>query len=347
METDKIKKIAVLGAGVMGHGIAQVSALAGYDVTIRDIEDTLLKKAIMNIKKSLYRSVTRERMSQEEMDEALSRISTTLELDKAVKDAQLVIEAIPEVMKIKHIVWKEVNEIASKEIIFASNTSSLSISKIAKVIDNPERFIGMHFFNPPTIMKLVEVNLGKKTGEQTVITIQKVAEKMGKTPVLVKKDAPGFIVNRILITYLNHAASLVNKYEKEMIDAAMQHKVGMPLGPFMLCDLIGLDIVYNILRVFEDNLGSKYTPNKHITSLYKAKKLGRKTGEGFYSYEIRPSVSIEQAEGFDTRLLIEPIVKEAEKVVSEGIADEKSVDIALKLGANMPKGPFELKEEFL
>jgi 3-hydroxyacyl-CoA dehydrogenase len=132
-----------------------------------------------------------------------------------------------------------------------------------------------------------------------------------------------------------------------MIDAAMQHKAGMPLGPFMLCDLIGLDIVYNILRVFEDNLGSKYTPNKHITSLYKAKKLGRKTGEGFYSYEIRPSVSIDQAEGFNTRLLIEPMVKEAEKVVSEGIADEKSVDIALKLGANMPKGPFELKEEFL
>jgi enoyl-CoA hydratase/3-hydroxyacyl-CoA dehydrogenase len=347
LELDDIKKIAVLGAGVMGHGIAQVAAVAGYDVTIRDIENIFLDKGKMGIKKSLSRSVTRGRMSQKEMDDAFLRISTTLEIENAVGDAQIVIEAIPEVMKIKHIVWNEVNNIASKDVIFATNTSSLSISEIAEVIDNPKRFIGMHFFNPPTIMKLVEVNSGKNTSKKIVYTIQKVAEKMGKIPVWVKKDAPGFIVNRILITYLNHAATFLDKYEKEQIDAAMQHEAGMPLGPFMLSDLIGLDIVYNILKVFEEKLGPHYAPNKHIISLFEANKLGRKSGEGFYSYKERPSVSIEQAKEFDISLLLDTLVKEAEKVVSDGIADKKSVDTALKLGANIPKGPFELKKEFL
>ena len=213
----------------MGHGIAQVAATAGYKVTVRDIAQEYLDNGLKGITKSLSRSVERERISQEEMDAVLSRIKFTTDLKEAVADAQLVVEAIPERMEIKHMVWKEVDQYAPKDAILASNTSSLSITEIASVVSNPARFIGMHFFNPPVIMKLIEVNQGEKTSEATVQTIMKLSQKMGKTPVWVKRDAPGFIVNRILITYLNEAAKLLDKYGMEQIDAAMQHKAGMPI----------------------------------------------------------------------------------------------------------------------
>jgi enoyl-CoA hydratase/3-hydroxyacyl-CoA dehydrogenase len=345
LEPEKIKKIAILGAGVMGHGIAQVAAIAGYNVALRDIEQEFLDKAEAGIKKSLTRSVERGRISQDVMDSTLSNISMTLDLSEAVIDAQLVIEAVPEVMRIKHIVWKEVNQKASKNAVFATNTSSLSISEIAQVVDNPERFIGMHFFNPPAIMKLVEVNSGEKTKQHTVYTVQKIAEKMGKTPVWVKKDSPGFIVNRVLITYLNEAAKLLDKFSKEQIDAAMQFSAKMPLGPFMLSDLIGLDIVYHILKEFEDKLGPYYSPDQNIISLYDSNKLGRKTGEGFYSYKERPYISADKPIGLDTSKLLKSMISEADKLVTDNVADKESIDLALKLGANIPKGPFELKEE--
>ena len=347
MQPDKIKKIAVLGAGVMGHGIGQVAAAAGYQVIIRDIAQEYIDNGLKGITGSLKRLVSRERMSQEKMDEILGRITFTTDLKEAIGDAQLVIEAIPEKMELKHKVWKEVDEHAPKDAILASNTSSLSISKMAEAVSNPERFIGMHFFNPPVIMKLVEVNQGDKTSEETVKTVMDLALKMGKTPVWVKKDAPGFIVNRILVTYLNEAAKLLDEYEMEQIDAAMQHKAGMPLGPFMLSDLIGLDIVYNILKTFEEHLGEDYTPHPRITELFENKKLGRKTGEGFYNYEERPSVTEAQAKGFDVVKLLEPFVQEAEKVLKEAIATAEDIDTAIKLGGNIPRGPFEMKESGL
>jgi enoyl-CoA hydratase/3-hydroxyacyl-CoA dehydrogenase len=201
----------------------------------------------------------------------------------------------------------------------------------------------MHFFNPPTILKLVEIIPGEKTRPETIELVRGLAERLGKTPVVVSRDAPGFIVNRVLITYLNEAAKMLEKgYTKEQVDAAMQYKAGMPMGPFMLTDLIGLDITYNILHVFEDNLGAAYTAAKPIRDLFDAKKLGKKTGEGFYLYG-KPELSEEQAKGFDPALLLKPFIAEAERLVAEGIADPKSVDIAVKLGANLPIGPFELK----
>jgi len=344
LQPDQVKKIAVLGAGVMGHGIAQVAATAEYHVTVRDIAQEYLDNGKKGIEKSLSRSVERGRISQEEMDSVLSRIKFTTYLKEAVGDAQLVVEAIPERMDIKHMVWKEVDQYAPKDAILASNTSSLSITEIASVVSNPERFIGMHFFNPPVIMKLVEVNQGEKTREETVQTVMELSRKMGKTPVWVKRDAPGFIVNRILITYLNEAAKLLDKYEMEQIDAAMQHKAGMPLGPFMLSDLIGLDIVYDILKTFEKHLGEDYTPDPRIVELFESKKLGRKTGEGFYSYAERPRVSEDQATGFDVKLLLEPFVKEAEKILKDAIATAEDIDTAIKLGGNIPRGPFEMKK---
>jgi len=328
----------------MGHGIAQIASAAGYRVAIRDIAQEYLDNGLKGIKNSLSKLVERGRMTQDEMNEILGRVTFTTDLKDAVGDAQLVIEAIPEKMHIKHSVWKEVDQYAPKDSILASNTSSLSISKIAEVVSNPERFVGMHFFNPPALMKLVEVNQGDKTSDETVKTVMDIALKMGKTPVWVKKDAPGFIVNRILITYLNEAAKLLDKYQMEQIDAAMQHKAGMPLGPFMLSDLIGLDIVHDILKTFEDNLGEEYKPDPRITELYISKKLGRKTGEGFYNYAERPAVTEAQAAGFDIKLLLDPFVKEAEKLLDEGVATEDDIDTAIKLGGNIPRGPFEMKK---
>jgi enoyl-CoA hydratase/3-hydroxyacyl-CoA dehydrogenase len=344
LQPDQVEKITVLGAGVMGHGIAQVASAAGYRVTIRDIAQEYLDNGLKGIQSSLNRLVDRGRMTQEQVNEILDKITFTTDLGEAVADAQLVIEAIPEKMELKHVVWKDVAQYAPEDAILASNTSSLSITKMAEVVSNPERFVGMHFFNPPALMKLIEVNQGEKTSDETVKTVMDIALKMGKTPVWVKKDSPGFIVNRILVTYLNDAAKLLDQYEMEQIDAAMQHKAGMPLGPFMLSDLIGLDIVYNILKTFEEHLGPEYAPHPRITELYESKKLGRKTGEGFYSYAERPSVTEAQAEGFDVKNLLEPFVKEAEKVLNEAIATAEDIDTAIKLGGNIPRGPFEMKK---
>ena len=347
MQPDKVNKIAILGAGVMGHGIAQVAAAAGYTVAVRDIKQEFLDNGLAGINKSLDRLVKRERLTQEGKEEILSKVTFTLDLKEAVGDAQLVIEAIPERMDIKHMVWKEVAEQAPSDAILATNTSSLSITKIAEVVPNPERFVGMHFFNPPAIMKLVEVNQGKKTSQETVETVMALALAMKKTPVWVKKDSPGFIVNRVLITYLNEASKLLDKFEVSQIDAAMQHKAGMPIGPFMLSDLIGLDIVHNILKTFEEQIGPEYAPHEKIKELFDSRKLGRKTGEGFYSYAERPTVTEDQAKGFDVKLLLDPFVKEAEKLIDEAVATVEDIDIAMKLGANLPKGPFEMKKSGL
>ena len=347
MEADHVHRVAVLGAGIMGHGIAQVAAVAGYTVTVRDIAQEFLAKAEEGIRGSLGKLVERGRMSQDDMNAALKRISFTVDLGEAVRDAQLVVEAIPEKMSLKHTVWKEAAAKAPRDALLASNTSSLSITEIAQAVPGPERFAGMHFFNPPALMKLVEVNQGAKTSPETVATIMEIARRMGKTPVHVKKDTPGFIVNRVLITYINEASKLLDRHSVQQIDAAMQHKAGMPMGPFMLSDLIGLDTVYEILAVFQEKLGPQYAPDRRITELVKAKKLGRKTGEGFYSYKDRPTVTEAQAQGFDVSLLLRPFVAEAEKLVREGAASEADVDTAMKLGANVPKGPFEMRRSGL
>ena len=343
MKPEEIRRIAILGAGIMGHGIAQIAAQAGISVTVRDIEQSFLDGAKAGINKNLGRLIERGRLEQEDLHAILGRINMTLSLPDAVKEADVIIEAVPERMEIKHAVWGEVTQHARLDAILATNTSSLSITEMATVVSDSGRFVGMHFFNPPTIMKLVEIIPSDKTRSETIATIEGLAERLGKTPVVVRRDAPGFIVNRILITYLNEAAKLLEQgYSKEQVDAAMQYKAGMPMGPFMLADLIGLDITYNILKVFEESLGATYKVAKPIQQLFTQRKLGRKTGEGFYVYG-KPVVNEEQARGFDPIILLKPFISEAEKLVAEGIADPVSIDLAMKLGANLPAGPFELK----
>jgi enoyl-CoA hydratase/3-hydroxyacyl-CoA dehydrogenase len=346
MRSDEIKRITLIGAGVMGHSIAQIAAGAGYNVIIQDIAQEYIDGAKNRIEGALKRNIERSRITEKAAQGLIHRLSYTLDLVEAVKSADLVVEAIPERLDLKKQVWAEIAAISSEEAILATNTSSLSITEIAKDVSHPERFIGMHFFNPPTHMRLVEVIPGVETDSKTVEIVKAVAEKLGKVPVIVKKDVVGFIVNRVLITYLNEAAKLVESSEwtVNQVDSAMQYSAKIPLGPFMLSDLIGIDIVYNILKVFEENLGKRYAPGGIIEKLYNEHKLGRKTEQGFYIYAEKPIVSEEEGKGFDINLLLNPLFAEAEKVVAEGIADRESVDIAMKLGANLPKGPFEWKE---
>jgi len=344
MKIEDLKTVTVLGAGIMGHGIAQISAVAGYTVIMRDISNEILEAAKGNIKSSLERLVKRGRLSEKDMEAALGRISTTLDIKQAVKNSSLIIEAIPERLELKQQVFKEVERAAPKEAILASNTSSLSITEVAKAVETPERVVGIHFFNPPVLMRLVEVILGEKTSKETAELALDFAKKVGKTPVLVKKDSPGFIVNRVLIPYLNEAAKIIERGESETleIDSAIQFKAKFPMGPFLLSDLIGIDIVHAILKLFEEKFGAFHKPSAPIEELLKEKKLGRKTGEGFYSYREGAPIVLENAgAAFDTNRLLAPMVNEAAKLVSEGVADIVDVDTAMKLGANLPEGPFE------
>ncbi len=338
-------KVCILGAGVMGNSIAQVFASKGYNVIIRDIQEKYLQGAKAEIERRLNRDVSRGRQSEEDSQEIQSRISYSLNLDQALVSTALIIEAIPEILNLKKKVLSEVSEKAPEEAVIVSNTSSLSINLISEAIVNPKRFLGMHFFNPPTHMKLVEVIPGDKTSLNSIEKVKNFSESIGKTPIIAK-DSPGFIVNRVLITYLNEAAKQLDEgFTINQIDSSMTYNAGMPLGPFLLMDLIGMDIVHHILKTFEEKIGPQYTPHHSIVKLYEDKKYGRKTGEGYYKYEKRVTSDESIKDEYAHKVLLKVLVEEAEKVVENGISDKDSVDTAMKLGANIPKGPFEIKEE--
>jgi len=285
----KIRKVAVLGAGLMGHGIAQVAAqVAKYEVSLRDVKQEFLDNGIKMIQNSLQKFVNRGEISEKEMNETLSRIHLTLDLEEAVRDADLTIEAVPENLDAKRSVIMEAEKFAREGTIMASNTSSISINKLASATRRPEKFCGMHFFNPPQLMKLVEVVRGAKTSDETVNVVVEVAKKMGKEPVVVKKDSPGFIVNRILIPALNEALYLVweGVADRDEIDKAVRLGLNWPMGPLTLLDQVGLDTTLAILGVFQRELEDlKYRPCPLLTQMVGAGLLGRKTGKGFYDWK--------------------------------------------------------------
>ncbi len=284
----EIKKIAVLGAGLMGHGITQVAAqVAQYQVYVRDIKQEFLDNGMKMINDSLQRFVKKGEMTEAQMNEVLSRIHPTLDLKEAVSDADLVIEAVTENPELKKKVLAEADAAAKPEAIIASNTSSISISEIAAATKRPEKFAGMHFFNPPQLMKLIEIIRGAKTSDETLNTIVEVTKKMGKEPVVVKKDVAGFVVNRILIPALNEAINLVNEdvATPEDIDKAIKLGLNWPMGPLTLLDYVGLDTTLAITEVMVKEIDPKYQASPLLRQMVRAGLLGRKTGKGFYDWK--------------------------------------------------------------
>ena len=284
----EIKTVAVLGAGLMGHGITQVAAqVAQYEVYMRDIKQDFLDNGIRMISDSLMRFVKKGEMTDAQVKEVLSRIHPTLDLKEAVSNADLVIEAVTENPELKKKVLAEADLFAKPDAIIASNTSSISISEIASATGRPEKFAGMHFFNPPQLMKLIEIIRGAKTSDETLNTIVEVTKKMGKEPVVVKKDVAGFVVNRILIPALNEAINLVNEdvATPEDIDKAIKLGLNWPMGPLTLLDYVGLDTTLAITEVMVKEIGSKYQASPLLRQMVRAGLLGRKTGKGFYDWK--------------------------------------------------------------
>jgi 3-hydroxybutyryl-CoA dehydrogenase len=280
-----IKSIGVIGSGTMGNGIAQVAARSGFQVLMRDLTEDFLKRGLSNIDKSLQRDVDKERLRVEEKQEIISRIETTTELD-SLNAVDFVVEAISEDFAIKSELFKNLDAIVRPEVILASNTSSISITKLAGVTKRPDRFIGMHFFNPVPVMKLVEVVRGIATSDETFATVRELGVALGKTPVEVN-DSPGFVSNRVLLPMINEAIYAL--YEGvgtvEAIDEVMKLGMNHPMGPLQLADFIGLDVCLAIMNVLYDGFNdSKYRACPLLRKYVDAGWLGRKSGKGFYEY---------------------------------------------------------------
>jgi len=330
----------------MGHGIAEVALLAGYKVALRDIEQRFVDRGLSRIKESLDKLVEKQRLTADNEKAMLANVQTFIDVGESVKDADFVIEAVPEILKLKEEVFQALDKSAPKHAILASNTSNMSISDIAAHTKRPEQVVGMHFFNPAVLMKLVEVIKGNKTSEETMKVTYDLALKMNKVPVRVEKDSPGFIYNRVNAPtgiYLN--AIIDSKLATpEEIDAKMR-KIGMPMGPYELMDYVGLDVYYHGGLYFADVLSPEYKPPKWLKDLIDANTLGKKSGKGIFDWSKgRPEIDLSKAkEDFDPTDMIAIQVNEATKLLEEGVATSpEDIDRAMANGGGAAFGPFQL-----
>jgi len=290
MRVEDVQKVCVLGAGAMGAGIAQVCSQAGYAVSMRDIETRFVEAGFNRIRGPLMKRVERGKMTADEVEGIVSRIEGTTDLAAAAKDAQLVIEAVPEKMDLKRSVWAEAERHCGPSVVFASNTSSLSITEIAAATKRADRFVGMHFFNPAPVMKLVEVIRGSETSRETTDFAKAFCAKLGKEAVEVK-EAPGFVVSRLLVPMMNEAFNLLLEgvASAEDIDKAMKLGTNMPMGPFELADFTGLDIGLDTMETLHRETGDpKFRPSPLLRQYVRAGRLGRKTGRGVFDYSQAP-----------------------------------------------------------
>lgn len=286
MNAAEVRKIAVIGAGTMGAGIAQTCSAAGFEVAMRDIDQRLVDGGFRRIRDPLMKRVEKGKMTQAEVDALIAKIHGTVDLRDALEGAQVVIEAVFEKMEVKREIYAEMDRLASPEVVFASNTSSLSITEMANVTKRADRVVGMHFFNPAPVMKLVEVIRGSETSDATVALARGLCVRLGKEAVEVK-ESPGFVVNRLLVPMMNEAFNLLMEgvASPEDIDKAMKLGTNMPMGPFELADYTGIDIGLDVMEVlFRETGDPKFRPSPLLRKYVRAGRLGKKTGRGVYDY---------------------------------------------------------------
>ena len=347
MKFEDVKKITMIGAGAMGNGIATCGLMAGYTVVLRDIEQRFVDSGVAGVKSSLAKFKEKGKITPEAHDDALARLIPMVDIQEALKDADFVIEAVPEKLEVKQNVFAELDKYSPKHAILASNTSNISITEISKATNRPDKVIGYHFFNPAVLMKLVEITKGAKSSDESAQIGYELAKKMKKVPVIVHKDSPGFIFNRV-----NEPSTLLlslilqdGKPTPEEFDAAM--KPLMPMAPFELMDYVGIDIAYHSLLYFSQVLSPEYKPSAAMDALLKAGTLGKKTGKGIYDWSAgRPTIDLTKAtKEYDINHLIATQVNEATKVLAEGVAESAAeIDLAMANGGGSPFGPFVLAQ---
>ncbi len=340
----------MIGAGLMGHGIAQSFAQAGYHVTLIDIKEEFVQAGLGKIKWSLGKLLEKGRITQSVHDETLQRIKTETDRAKGVKDVDLVVEAVPETLELKHKVFAGLDKETSKGTILATNTSSLPITEIAEVTRRPEMVVGMHFFSPVQLMNIVEIIKGEKTTDAVAKLIFDLTRKIGKEPVMCNKDVPGFIANGVMMFPLNFVGQLVDtgKFKIEEIDSATHFNLGNRMGVLGLLDFVGIDVAYNVLKFMASRIkGMKVA--KCIEERVKRGDLGVKTGKGFYEYptkqwQVPSSWSQELAGKFDGQMIVCVAINRAAELVDDNVATPADIDKTLKLGFNLPLGMLEVAD---
>ncbi len=344
-----IERIAVLGAGDMGHGVAELAAINGFEVTLRDIEEDIVEEALGKIEWSLGKLVEKQQLTEAQAKQAFARLTGTTELPEAVGEADLVLEAVPENMELKQHVFAEVETHAPEDAIFASNTSTMRITEIGEKLADPSRLVGMHFFNPVLLMDLIEIVRGEHTSTRALETAAAVADQLGRTTVTVE-DSPGFVTSRLIGLWVGAGVLAMEEGlgTKEQIDAAMKFKAGFPMGPFELADYTGLDIGVHASTYIAERLGPAYRAAPSMERLVQQGDLGKKTGQGFYTWEdnrVATQLTPEMAGDFDPGLVLALVANEAAKLVREGVASPEEVDLAMRNGCAFPKGPLAWADE--
>ena len=348
----EINKITVLGSGMMGHGIAQISAMAGFEVTLRDVDTKFLDSAMSKIKWSLDKLVEKQKITQADSETIYSRIHPVVDLKQALSGADLLIEAVPEDMELKKKVYLDVDKHSDSKTIYASNTSTLPISEISSLTNRSTRFIGLHFFNPPQLMKLVEVIPGITTDQQIVKVGMDFVKRVGKEPVLCRKDVPGFIVNRIFIPLIHEAAYCLDRDGPSMaqLDSAVKFRLSFPMGIFELADYTGLDVIHKATSEMFSRDKKVIFPHPRIKELFEQGKYGKKSGSGFYSYSgeqyERVSLSEEDSNAYDPIKLLAVALNNAAWLITNKVCTLEDLEIALKLGMGLRNPLFRTGEQF-